>query len=103
MGIDFTFMGYRIGEYILHKTGMYAILDYTKLTDTINHKEISMYRAFEEQYEDGKKKLVLKKGLIDKDGNVVDENYIQNVRRIVRAANQGMFGAMNEEDKGILH
>lgn len=103
MGIDFTFMGYRIGEYILHKTGMYAILDYIKLTDTINHKKISMYYAYEEQYEDGKKKLVLKKGLIDKDGNVVDENYIQNVRRLVRAANQGMFGVMNEEDKGILH
>ena len=76
MGIDFTFMGYRIGEYILHKTGMYATLHHVKLIDTINHKEITMYHAFEEQYEDGKKKLVLKQGLIDEDGNIVDENYI---------------------------
>lgn len=102
MSIDLTFIGYKIGEYILHKVGMYAVLHNIKLTDS-NGKEITMYDAFETQYEDGKKKLVLKQGLTDKDGNVVDEQYVQDVRRRIRSVNQGMFGAMNEEDKGIVH
>ena len=100
--VDFTFMGYRIGEYIIHKVGMYAVLHNVKVYDQDGNK-MTLYDAFDKIQEDGKTKLVLKSNLKDAQGNIIDEAYIDNIKKRIRQSNQSMFGSMNEEDKGVIH
>lgn len=53
--------------------------------------------------QDGNSELHLKTGVTDLDGNAITDTFIDKVRKKVRYVNQSTHGAMNEEDKGLLH
>lgn len=99
---DFMLFGYATGEYALHYTTMYAILHNTKVL--LNGKKIALYNAFtKSDKEDGNSELVLKDGVTDLDGNSIDQDYLDNIKKRIRFANQTTHGAMNKEDKGLIH
>lgn len=99
---DLSFAGYQAGEYLIHLLPMYAILHKNKLL--LNGKKISIYDAFElTPKKDGNAELVLKQGVTTLKGEVVDQTYIDYIRNVVKYSNQAMHGAMNTEDKGIIH
>ena len=99
--VDLTFIGYQAGEYALHMTGMYAVLHNTKVL--IDGKKSNLYEAFvKTNKEDGNVELVLKNDVTDLDGNPIDQEFIDNIRKRIRYANQTTQGAMNDEDKGII-
>lgn len=101
VSIDLTFLGYQAGEYMLHYTGMYAVLHNTKVL--VDGKKTHLYHAFRKKHkEDGNSVLVLKDDVTDLSGNPVDQKFIDNIRRRIRYANQSTQGSMNDEDKGVL-
>lgn len=99
---DLSFAGYQAGEYLIHLLPMYAILHKNKLR--LNGKRISVYDAFElSPLENGNATLIIKQGVTTLKGKVVDQGYINKIRNRVKYVNQAMHGAMNTEDKGIIH
>ena len=99
---DCSFIGYSSGEYLIHYVNMYALLHNQKVL--LNGKKISLYDAFEvKDKQDGNSELHLKTGVTDLDGNVITDDFIDKIRKKLRYVNQSTHGAMNDEDKGILH
>ena len=99
---DCSFIGYSSGEYLIHYVNMYGVLHNQKVL--LNGKKISLYDAFEVvNKQDGNSELHLKTGVTDLDGNAITDTFIDKVRKKVRYVNQSTHGAMNEEDKGLLH
>lgn len=100
---DFTFLGYGAGEYLIHYINMYAMLHHEKVT--VDGKKMSLYKAFTvDKKSEGNSELHLKGTEVkDKDGNIVDQAWLEDFRRRVRYVNQNTHGSMNEEDKGIFH
>ena len=102
LGNDCSFIGYASGEYLIHYVNMYAILHHEKVK--LNGKVIPLYEALEVgNREDGNAQLLLKQGVTRLDGSAITNEYLQDVRRKIKYANQSTHGAMNEEDKGIIH
>lgn len=95
--------GYSLGESMLNYTTMYAILHREKVL--LNGKEVSLYEALDKTEKDGVSELVIKEGVTDLDGNLInlDGEYIQKIRRRIRSCNESMHGAMSEESKGVIH
>jgi len=80
---------------------MYAVLHHTKVL--LGGKEINMYDAFKlTDKQDGNRKLVIKQGVTDLDGNAIDNDFIDKLRNRIKYVNQTTHGAMNQEDKGII-
>lgn len=99
---DCSFIGYSSGEEVIHYVNMYAILHHEKVK--LNGKEISLYDAYEVSNNiDNNSELVLKQGVTKKDGTAITEEYIQTIKNRIRGVNQKTHGAMNEEEKGIIH
>ncbi len=99
---DLSFFGYSSGEYLIHMIPMYAILH--KQQVLLNGKKTSLYDAFEKvSMGEDNAKLELKQGVTDLDGNPITQEFIDKIKGKVRAANQSMHDAMNEEDKGLIH
>ena len=103
---DFSYIGYGMGEHMLHYVTMYAILHNTKVK--IDGKDATLYDAFFKGDKiDGNSELLLKKNVTykDKEGNwvPVDEAYLDSIRDKIRYCNQSTHGSMNEEDKGLIH
>ena len=99
---DCSFIGYSSGEYLIHYVNMYALLHNQKVL--LKGKKISLYDAFEvKDKQDGNSELHLKTGVTDLDGNVITDDFIDKIRKKLRYVNQSTHGAMNDEDKGILH
>ena len=99
---DCSFIGYSSGEYLIHYVNMYAILHRQKVL--LNGEEISLFDAFEvTNKQDGNSELRLKQRVTDKDGNPITNEFIANIRKKIRYANQTTHGSMNDEDKGILY
>lgn len=99
---DLRFIGYEKGEYLIHLLPMYAILEHQKVK--LNGKTISLYEAYEvTEKEDGNRSLKIKDEVTDMEGNPITKAYITNIKGIIREANQSMHGAMNAEDKGLIH
>lgn len=92
--------GYSIGERLLHYTTMYAMLHRTKVL--INGRKTSIYNAFTKHKKDGNSELVLKEGVTDLDGNPITSEFLENLKKRIRLANQTMHGSMSQEDKGII-
>lgn len=96
---------YDKGEWLLRKSVMYAVLENEKVL--YKGKKISLYKALTtSKPEFGEAELKFKDGVTDLNGNPLTSiysEYIENVRRKVRAANSSIHGAMNREDKGMLH
>jgi hypothetical protein len=102
IGRDLTFIGYGIGEHFLHYINMYAVLNHEKVQ--LNGKTISLYNAFEVgDTVDGNAELKLKQGVTMLDGSAVTEEYLDMIRDKIKYCNDTCHGAMNEEDKGLIH
>lgn len=103
---DLSFIGYGAGENIIHFVTMYAILHNTKIK--IDGKETNLYEAYSvDNKKDGNSELILNEKATYKDENgndiPIDEEFLDKVRRRIRYTNQTMHGAMNKEDKGLVH
>lgn len=102
MGHDCAFIGYGSGEYLIHYVNMYSILHNQKVLQ--DGKVISLYDAFEvTNVEDGNASLKIKDGVTKLDGTPIDNAFIQDIKNKVKYANQTTHGAMNEEDRGLIH
>lgn len=106
LGKDFSFIGYGMGEHMIHYVTMYSILHNTKVK--VNGKEKTLYDIFSiGNKKDGNSELIMDKNATytDENGNDVpiDNAFIEKIRKRIRYCNQTMHGAMNEEDKGIIH
>lgn len=99
---DLSFLGYGAGEYLIHYVNMYGVLHNTKVK--FNGKIINLYDAFEvASKQDGNSELVLKQGVTTLAGDAIDQAYLDRMRKKIRGVNQSTHGAMNEEDKGLIH
>lgn len=99
---DLSFLGYGAGEYVIHLLPMYAILHHNKVL--LNGKKIPLYDAFElSPIENGNAELTVKQGTTTLDGSPINQEYINEIRNTIQYVNQAMHGAMNTEDKGIIH
>lgn len=99
---DCSFIGYESGEYLIHYVNMYSVLHNQKVL--LNGKKISLYDAYEvTNKQDGNSELHLKAGVTDLDGNIITKDFIDKIRKTLRYVNQSTHGAMNNEDKGLLH
>lgn len=99
---DCSFIGYSSGEFLIHYVNMYALLHHEKVK--LNGKEISLFDAYEVTDKvDGNAELRLKAGVTDKDGNPITEEYERRIKNRLGYLNQSTHGAMNEEDKGLIH
>lgn len=98
---DFSYIGYESGEYLIHLIPMYAILENQKVR--LNGKEIPLYDAYDVKKENGNSELVLKDGVTDLDGNPITNTFEQKIKGRIEYANHSMHGAMNEEDRGLIH
>lgn len=106
LGKDFSFIGYGMGEHMIHFVTMYAILHNTKVK--INGKTKSLYDVFSiGNKSDGNSELIINKDATytnDEGKEVpIDDAFIEKIRKRIRYTNQTMHGAMNEEDKGLIH
>lgn len=106
LGKDFTFIGYGTGEHLIHFVTMYAILHNTKVK--INGETKTLYDVFSVGNKvDGNSELIIDKNATytnDKGQEVpIDNDFLEKIRKRIRHANQTMHGAMNEEDKGLIH
>lgn len=106
LGKDFSFIGYGMGEHMIHFVTMYAILHNTKVQ--IDGKNANLYEAFYRgNKSDGSSELLLKNNVTYKDseGNwvPVDDAFLDSIRDKIRYCNQNTHGSMNEEDKGLIH
>lgn len=106
LGKDFTFIGYGAGEHLIHFVTMYAILHNTKVK--INGKTKTLYDVFSVGNKvDGNSELIIDKDAtyINDEGQEVpiDNAFLEKIRKRIRYTNQTMHGAMNEEDKGLIH
>lgn len=99
---DCSFIGYKAGEYLIHYINMYSVMHHTKVL--LNGEKINLYDAFEvTNKEDGNSELKLKAGVTTLDGEPVTPEWLDNVRKTIRYVNQTTHGAMNTEDKGLIH
>lgn len=103
---DFSFIGYGMGEHMIHYVTMYAILHNQKVR--IDGKDATLYDAFYKGNKvDGNSELLLKNNVTYKDaeGNwvPVDDAFLDSIRDKIRYCNQNTHGSMNEEDKGLIH
>ena len=106
LGKDFSFIGYGMGEHMIHYVTMYAILNNVKVK--VDGKDTSLYNAFYVQKgSQGNSELKLKDNVTykDQDGNWVDvdDAFLDKIRNRIRYCNQNTHGSMNEEDKGLIH
>lgn len=108
---DLTFLGYASGEFLIHFINMYAVLHHNKVFR--NGKKRSLYSVFKVgKKEDGNSELVILDGVTKGEkvngkwvdtGEPIDFEYINNIKRLIREVNEECHGALNEEDKGIIH
>lgn len=120
--VDLSFIGYGAGEYLLHTHAMLSVLNNLKVYKKEGDKEIqmSLYDALEVNDKDSKNpKLVFKDKVYWKNGdkeifldrelpkdflqNNTSSEFVEFVKKRIRYANQTMHGAMNSEDKGLIH
>lgn len=103
---DFSFIGYGMGEHMIHYVTMYAILHNQKVR--IDGKDTTLYDAFYTgDKADGNSELLMKNNVTYKnaEGNwvPVDDTFLDSIRKKIRYCNQTTHGSMNEEDKGLIH
>lgn len=105
---DCSFIGYASGEYLIHYVNMYAILSNQKVL--LNGKTVRLYDAFEvTNKQDGNSELKLKQGATiisdnpEWNGKPVSAEFLDYIKNRIKYANDSTHGAMNTEDKGIIH
>lgn len=99
---DISFGLYGSGEYMIHMINMFAVLHKEKVM--LNGKKVSLYDALDMSDKvDDNRELVIKQGTTDLKGNVIDMDYLEKIKKRITYVNQTTHGAMNQEDKGIIH
>lgn len=99
---DCTMIGYSSGEFIIHCINMYALLHHEKVL--YNGRKISLFDAFETtDTQQGNKELTLKQGVTLLNGEALTPEYMDKIKKRLRYVNQSTHGAMNDEDKGLIH
>lgn len=92
-------------HYTQMRTGL-ALAMRLKLQDK-DGKPISLYDALEVRYLDEAHpeygaNLVIKEGVTDQDGKVVDNKYFTSVTKKIRGINNKLYGIYNQEDKNAM-
>ena len=92
-------------HYTQMRTGL-ALAMRLKLQDK-DGKPISLYDALEVKYLDETHpeygaNLVIKEGVTDQDGKVVDNKYFTSVTKKIRGINNKLYGIYNQEDKNAM-
>lgn len=108
---NISFILYGAGEKAIRYNTLWAMANARKLNH--NGKTINMNDAFVKVGDSRSPHLELKADLYDMNGvQLTDSNgeltaegkqFFRQFKKDLRYACQGMFGAMNEEDKGIIH
>lgn len=108
---NISFILYGAGEKAIRYNTLWAMTHARKLTH--EGKIINLYEAFVKAGYERSPHLELKANLYDMNGvQLTDSNgeltkegksFLRKFTKDLRSACQGMFGAMNEEDKGIIH
>lgn len=106
ISIDLSFIGYGIGEDIIHNINMYAILKHTKVN--LNGNKVSLYSVLgKTDKEDGNSVLTWDPNATytNEQGQQVpiDDAFLDKIRDRIRYVNQNTHGSMNTEDKGLIH
>ena len=98
---------YSVGERMMAREIMYAILHQQKvlLKEGDDFKTISLYDAFiTKDSKDGiNKELVVKDNVYQLNGEKVNDEFLRDIKKKIRSIKQNLLGAMNSEDKGIIH
>lgn len=99
---DFTMIGYSIGETLNNMPIVYAMLHHIKVD--INGESTHLANAFERvDNGDGTYKLSIKKGTKLKDtGELVTEEYLDEVARKINEVSESNHGGMSEEAMGYI-
>lgn len=93
---------YGAGESIIHYVNMYAVLSNQKVLNN-KGKKVNLFEAFERyNKEDGNSELRIKEGYTLLDGSDITEEYLDEVKKIIRSANLSTHGGMSAEQKGVL-
>lgn len=111
---DMKFIGYGIGEHLIHYVTMYAMLHKIKVKINGQSRKlggISQYNLYDALYVknkiDGNGELGIKDGVTYElpDGTEVpvDEEFLEQIRSMIKWCNQNSHGSMNQADKGIIH
>lgn len=92
-------------HYTQMRTALALAMRY-KLQDK-NGKPISLYDALEVQYLDKDHpeygaNLVIKEGVTDQDGNLINNKYFGDFSKKVRGINNKLYGIYNQEDKNAM-
>ena len=108
---DISFLLYGAGEKAIRYNTLWAMTHARKLTH--EGKIINLYEAFVKAGYERSPHLELKANLYDMNGvQLTDSNgeltkegksFFRKFTKDLRSACQGMFGAMNDEDKGVVH
>lgn len=108
---DLSFMGYGIGEHMIHYMNMYAVLKHVKVTKHNpdgTTKKVSLYSILSKTDKlDGSADLTWDKTAtyVDEEGNErpVDLEFLKKIKEQIRYVNQTTHGSMSSEDKGVIH
>lgn len=108
---DISFIMYEAGEKAIRYNTLWAMQKNTKLKH--EGKTINLRQAYYKTGYKASPHLELKADLFDLDGSrITDSNgnltdygkqYMRTFKKNLRYCCQGMFGAMNNEDKGVIH
>lgn len=102
MSKDCSFIGYSSGEYLIHYVNMYSVLHHNKVL--VDGKLTSLYDAFEVVPSgDNNSELKLKANVTTVDGDPITQEFLDKIKKRIRGVNQNTHGAMNAEDKGLIH
>ena len=94
------------GDHYTQMRTALALMMRLKLQDK-DGKPISLYDALEVKYLDEAHpeygaNLVIKEGVTDQDGKVVDDKYFTSVTKKIRGINNKLYGIYNQEDKNAM-
>ena len=108
---DISFLLYGAGEKAIRYNTLWSMTRARKLTH--EGKIINLYEAFVKAGYERSPHLELKSNLYDMNGVQLTDsngeltkegkNFLRKFTKDLRSACQGMFGAMNDEDKGVVH
>lgn len=102
---------YSRGEYWIHMLNVYATLLHEKVVEydpsTGNRRTISLYEALQKGNKvDGNTELQVRDNIYKLNGEKLEglsDKYFEAIKRRIRYINQQCHGAMNKEDKGLIH
>ena len=99
------FMLYGLGEHLLHGQGMLAVL-HNKSNYVLNDKneEVPLLEAFDVSKDpNGGGELVIKAGYKQKNGDPIDDEFLNKIKGRIKYVNHSLHGAYDSFSKGMIH